>query len=160
MPGTERMWADEVTATGTTQLYPLGTERIVNHTTYGLGVWRYVQVDAASAALAQGSCACQKAATADPYTVVASPANADPSRVRGVADHALAAGSYGWVIKHGRCELLSNGTTTADNAQIPSGTVGQWTNTGGVTAASNAWAYETESPAGAGNLAGGYISAP
>ena len=83
----------------------------------------------------------------------------DKKRLTGAVSGSVAAGNpfTSYVIGG---ELLSNGTTTADIAQIPSGTVGQWTNSGGVTAASNAWAYETESPAGAGNLAGGYISAP
>ena len=158
MPGIENMWAGPVTETGTTKQHPLGTQRLVNHATYGLGTWIYIQVSAASAALAKGSSVAQDAASADPFVTELTPANADPTRVRGVADHVIAAASYGWIIKEGRCELLSNGTTTADTAQKPSSTAGQWVDTGGVTAASNAWAYETESPGGAGNLAGGYIS--
>jgi hypothetical protein len=77
-------------------------------------VWVYVK---AEDALAEGSVVMRKAATLthigiDTTGVIAS------HRIVGVAQHTIADNSYGWILAKGIGEVMSNGTTTADTAQV------------------------------------------
>jgi len=101
----------EVTDTGTTQTNPLGA---LYKDSAGR-VWRYVKNGEASAAFAQGKIVGAKAATADFHCILAT-TSMPADRIKGsggVAQHAIAAGSYGWVQCWGLGEILA-GTETID----------------------------------------------
>ncbi|MAH50552.1 hypothetical protein CMI37_32320 [Candidatus Pacearchaeota archaeon] len=104
-----------VTDTGTTQVLPLGFEyhEPASGDDQGEKVWVYVYNDEASAAFAQGTVVMRDAATTT-YDGVKSTAGVVPAyRILGVAQHAIAAGSYGFIQKKGIAEVLA-GTGTID----------------------------------------------
>jgi hypothetical protein len=100
------------------EAYPLGATRLELATEVRVGnsgvdtaatyslldgdrVWIFVQ---AAAAIAAGSL-CKRNALTTPFVVAedaASETNVWPNLV-GIADHAIASGSYGWIIKSGAC---------------------------------------------------------
>ena len=111
------------TTVTTDQQAPLGFELVVPTANGGNQVWIYVQ---ATGALAAGVAAMRDAG-ASTYTV--SPTTAGtvihPGRVVGVAQHAIAAASYGFILKEGIGSVLAgNGAgITVDTLLTSGGTV-------------------------------------
>lgn len=100
----------------TTQVYPLGerrTERSVtvkagNSTHVGDREWIYIK---ANANLAAGNVVQRDDAVA--FQGELGTTSAKTPRVLGVAQHAIASGSYGWIVRRGVCEVLSGGVTAS-----------------------------------------------
>ena len=78
----------------------------------GLRTWVYVFNDEASTAFAQGTVVIRDAATETSDGIVAT-TSAPANRVLGVAQHAIPAGSYGFILRRGVGEVLA-GTETID----------------------------------------------
>lgn len=142
----------EVTRTSTTQELPLGF--IVRQPPVALALkdtgereWVYVKTDDA---LVQGNVCTRKDGTVS-RTVVKSPvaAVASSHKVVGVAQHTIAAGSYGFILRRGIGEVLADtGGITADTAlQTGNAVAGAADNLGAVTSAT--FGYSTETVAAA-----------
>jgi len=134
-----QVFGNDITVVDTSQVYPLGTERLVlgAQTGSGIGdqVWRYVKNDEAASAFAVGNPVIQKTVTASAGTAVISTGASIPRlRVLGVAQHAIAAQSYGWVLVRGRGTVLATAAgVAADTAfatDAAAGTVVAAPNTG------------------------------
>lgn len=124
----------QVTDVDTTQKMPLGFQVRIPQAQndasatadQGDQIWTYVFNDEASTAFAAGDVVIRdpSAATQDMYGVIQSPAttHTPAHAVVGVAQHAIAAGSYGFVLSKGR-GLISLGTAdvTADTALTTGG---------------------------------------
>lgn len=156
-------WADEITTVGTTKLYPIGELREYIDASGGRQVWRYVY-NGSGASIARRLLVMQATGSApavalDYYEFLLGDANCEKSRLLGVTQHAIADASYGWVLADGVGEFTSDGTTTADAAQMgaANGQLTDWA--AGAETDKLVWALETESPAGAGGFFTGRISA-
>lgn len=149
-----------VTDVGTTQYNPLGllytepagfgsdrepaTTGTQNYD-YGQRVWIYVYNDS-GAALAQGSVCVRKAGTTT-YRVRKSTQAAPqgPSAVVGVAQHAIANGEYGWILRTGIGEVIADtGGITADQYLVVGNAV-DGTADSTATATTFTFGYATES---------------
>ena len=106
--------AGAISETSTTPVYKLGEIRATTDRTYGTRLWRYVRVrDAATIGLGF----MQEAGT-DLYEVGLSGVATSNARMVGVAQHAIADDSYGWILKAGRGELAASATAiVADQSQ-------------------------------------------
>ena len=137
-----QVFGNDITVVDSTQVYPLGTERLVLGAQTGVGdqVWRYVKNDEAANPFAVGNPVIQKANTASAGTAVISTGASIPrNRVLGVAQHAIAAQSYGWVLARGRGTVLATAAGVAQDTAFATdaaaGTVVAAPNTGiGATA--------------------------
>lgn len=105
----------EITLTSTTAYHPLGERRREWHATDGNGYqeWVYVFNDEAATALAAGDI-CVRDPSATTYgmygvLIAASGTVFDKRLIVGVAQHAIAAGEYGWILVKGK-GLVKNGT--------------------------------------------------
>lgn len=111
----------------------------------GEKVWIYVKNAEASSSFVAGTIVAFPAgAGANEYDEVKICAtSADPASVVGVAQHTIAAGSYGWILRRGTGLVLADtGGITADTGIIPGNAVaGRADSSGGVTATSFGWAY-------------------
>ena len=137
----------EVTRTSTTQELPLGfivreppTTSALRDT--GEREWVYVKTDDA---LVEGNVCTRKDATVT-RTVVKSPiaAVAASHKVVGVAQHSIAAGSYGFILRRGIGEVIADtGGITANTAlQTGNAVAGTADDLGAVTSAT--FGYSTE----------------
>jgi len=122
MPVT-RAFPDAVTTVDATEQYEPGTEwpmdageaEALDSTVQGPQRWVYIK---SGATIVEGNLIGIKDATAD-YEGVLMPANAPLGRLIGVAQHAIASGSYGWILQKGFGEVLADaGTITASQALI------------------------------------------
>lgn len=124
----------DLTKVDTTQQYPLGmiVERhpLMSHsdtTRLNAGVqhWVYVYNDEASTAFAQGEVIIRDTGTVT-YDGIRCNAAVPAVRVLGVAQHAVAAGSYGWILKKGVGEIQvgDTGTDGLDDALVTIAGVG------------------------------------
>ena len=130
--GSEQAFADEITATFTDERYPLGAIRFqnaddnkaANATHIGPKYWVFVFNDDVSA-FAQGDLISIDTGDYAPYEGLISAAAATVAgAILGVAGHAIAAGSYGWVVKQGVTECKGDGSVAQGDA-IVSHTSGQ-----------------------------------
>lgn len=119
--------ADQVTTTGTTQLHPLGSltyiqdERLAS-TLQGNGgqVWIYVKNGEASSAFAAGQLIVRKAGSNTKQGTIASATEQTAHAHLGVAQHAIAAGSYGWILRTGLGTIQADNTgITVDQGLVP-----------------------------------------
>tara|TARA_R100001594_G_C3847129_1_gene217461 strand:+ start:38 stop:520 length:483 start_codon:yes stop_codon:yes gene_type:complete len=78
--------------------------------------WVYVFNDETSASFVQGTIVARDAATSTTDAIIA-PVDTNPMRVLGVAQHTIAAGSYGFVLSKGIGEVLA-GTETIDASEV------------------------------------------
>ena len=107
-----RAKTDPITTTYTKKVYPLGTTFVqspdennkANSTHYGEKTWVFVYNDEASTAFAEGDVLFLDSDYA-PYNAILATTTLHVHRVLGVAGHAIAAGSYGWVVVKGVCEV-------------------------------------------------------
>ncbi len=117
---------DAITATSTSASYPLGQLRWHQHATYGMTMWRYVKNSEASTAFAQGDVIQCKASDLQWNDgILAATAKLPRHKILGVADHAIAAGSYGWIICQGRCQVECDGSVAANDTIETEGTAGR-----------------------------------
>jgi hypothetical protein len=144
-------WGDALDEVGTTQLHELGTERVEHNNTYGERIWRYVKNDEASTAFAVGTIVRCKADTLSGGTgIVAVTAALPAAGLLGVAQHAIAAGSYGWVLFRGVGNVLGDGTIAKNAYVVTNGTAGKG-KVGTIaadSAAAMAWSFEDDSADG------------
>lgn len=117
-------WQTAITDTSTSAQYELGTLREYLSPTYSWQIWRYVLNGEAVTSLTAGLGVVIKSGATN-QTGVISGAGAASSRFLGVAQHTIAAGSYGWVLCEGYGLIQSNGSTTAVTGQKPVA-AGQW----------------------------------
>jgi hypothetical protein len=100
------------TTVTTTQQAPLGFELTVPDGDNGLQTWIYVFNDEASSAFEQGNVITRDGGTVT-YDGILAAASSPASRVIGVAQHTIAAGSYGFILRRGIGEVKA-GTGTID----------------------------------------------
>ena len=110
-------WQTAITDVSTSAQYALGTLREFQNPTFGPQVWRYVKNGEAATNFVIGNGVMQENGL-DKYECVQSGAVANV-RFMGVAQHAIAFGSYGFVLADGVGLHLSGGAgTTANTVQI------------------------------------------
>jgi len=99
---------------------PLGFEYVEpgDFNGYGDKVWVYVYNDEAAASFAQGTIVARDAATTT-YDGIIAPLSSPTMRVLGVAQHTIAAGYCGFILKRGIGEVLADtGGLTQDTAIV------------------------------------------
>ena len=109
---------DAITDTYTTEAYPVGTRYVqpadevnaANSTHYVEREWIFVYNDEASTAFAEGDVIMLDNSDYAPYHGLLSTATLHVYRILGVAGHAIAAGSYGWIVAKGVCEVACTGS--------------------------------------------------
>ena len=103
------------TTVTTTQQAPLGFVLTVPNGDLGMQEWTYIK---AGSLFAVGQCACH-ADGATPYnaTLVDTVAQ-QPNKVYGIAQHAIASGSYGFVLSRGSGYFRSDAGAVAVNAMF------------------------------------------
>jgi hypothetical protein len=156
-------FADAVSATFTDERYPLGstrfqnTEEVSQHRsgvdldvvptlTVGERTWIFIQ---AVTAVTAGDL-CGRNAIGTPYNAIPDASN-EGNKVLfpGVADHDIAALSYGWVVAKGVCVVQTKtGVTAADllssDGNVTAGEVDTWTSGAGTSKTIIGEALETE----------------
>lgn len=140
MPAANQAFTEELTDTYTYEAYPLGTLRYepaseVNRkdaTHFGERTWVFVHNDEGGAfakgdVLEMGSNDGNGTTGLKSYLAVKSNTTAqERARIVGIAAHAIADGSYGWVVIKGMCEVACDGSVSA-TTRIMSDTAGQAT---------------------------------
>jgi len=138
-------FAGPVTQVDTEALYSLGEIRDELSDSYGWQTWVYVFNDEAASAFAVGTIVAHDTATIGKGDGIIAPVDSPAVRVIGVAQHAIAAGSYGWILKEGLGSVLADtGGFTADNGLIVGDTVaGRADNVASAVNATFAYAHES-----------------
>ena len=143
----------ELTVVDTTQKHPLGMTVELpptwsgGHARTGQGrqVWVYVFNDEAATAFAQGHLIARDAATTT-YDGILAAATSPTMRLLGVAQHTIAFGSYGWILKEGIGEVMADvGTITTNTSLLSGAAAGKAANAAAVT--DHAFAFATEGAA-------------
>ena len=122
---------DAISTTYTSEVYPVGTRYVqsadevnaANSTHYGDREWIFVYNDEASTAFAEGNIIMLDNTDYQPFHGLLSTATIHRHRMLGVAGHAIAAGSYGWIIAKGCGEVQCDGGV-AQGDRIVSGASG------------------------------------
>tara|TARA_R100001510_G_C7544492_1_gene130698 strand:+ start:175 stop:645 length:471 start_codon:yes stop_codon:yes gene_type:complete len=116
----------------TTQQAPLGFILTVPDGDKGAQEWIYVK---AEDAFSIGEIAARKAATLTYENVKSAPTDCPSANVVGVAQHAIAAGSYGFILRKGIGKVIADtGGLTANSAMVVGNAVaGTADNVGAVT---------------------------
>ena len=146
-------FGDSLTTVGTTQLHPLGTIVVEPATQSGPRAnqgekhWIYVYNDDAVNAFAVGTLIQRDDATST-YDGIVSTGAVSCQRIIGVSQHAIAVGSYGFILRKGIGTILCDANVTANSAVCPDANAGQATDVGGVTDAAIAVALAAGSGAG------------
>lgn len=117
--------------------YPRGSKTWVPDATYGSRCWRYVKNAEAATAFAVGTVVMNRTATAATGEGLVSAISVAAHRVIGVAQHAIPAVSWGWVLCEGDGLVIADtGGFTADTGLIPGDAVaGTADNVGAATGA-------------------------
>lgn len=90
----------------------------------GPQIWVYVQNGEGATAFAAGNLIQRKASTTTKIGTIGTTTALAPHGYLGVAQHAIAAGSFGWILKRGRGLVLADtGNITANQALIPGNAV-------------------------------------
>lgn len=118
-------YSDLVTSVGTDPLYGLGSLRQEVDPSLGTQIWRYVLNAEAATAFAKGTVVMHKAATVGASVVVSTGAVLAAGRLVGVAQHAIPAASYGWVLCQGGGYVIGDGSVTADSSLVTDATAGR-----------------------------------
>lgn len=121
-------YASPITQVDTSRVYALGDTREEYNSTYDQWqTWTYVFNDEEATAFAQGTPVAFDAAKTSGGKGIIAPANCVSVRLIGVAQHAIAAGSYGWILSRGVGEVTADGSASVDTALDISGTAGRAT---------------------------------
>lgn len=126
---------------------PLGFELTVPDGNQGLKTWVYVYNDEASDGFTAGMLIQRDAATAT-YDGIISTGAVSCERILGVAQHAIAAGSYGFILKRGIGTILCDGNVTANSGVCPDARAGEATDVAAVTDTAVAVALAADGVAG------------
>jgi hypothetical protein len=107
-----QVFGDDITATYTSEVYPLGTERLVLGSQTGVGdqVWIFVKNEEAATAYELGDVVIRNTTSANGETILHTGTAFNPGKFVGVAQHAIAFGQYGWIVKKGVCTSKFNGS--------------------------------------------------
>lgn len=117
--------ADEVTNASTTRAYKPGELVVTNDSTYGTRTWRYCK-NASGAAWALGTIVERSAATVDDMSgTVCVTAKTQMRKLLGVAQGAVAASSFCFILKEGIGYVLGDGSVSAGTAIESEGTTGR-----------------------------------
>ena len=143
------------TTVTTDQQAPLGFELVVPDGDNGEQVWIYVFNDEAATGFVQGMLIQRDLGTVT-YDGIVSTGAISPGRIIGVAQHNIAAQSYGFILKKGIGQVLCDGNVTADTAVTPDANAGQCTDVADATRAAIGVALATD--AGAATLVAAYIN--
>jgi hypothetical protein len=101
-----------------------GMETWQHDATYGLRKWRYVKNAEASTAWAAGTVVMNNTATAATAEGLVAATSVSAHRVIGVAQHAIAAGYWGWILAEGDGLVIADtGGFTVDTGLIPGNAV-------------------------------------
>jgi hypothetical protein len=95
---------------------------------------------------------CVATAATDPFKVSATTGVVAPFRVVGAAQYDIPDQEYGWLLKKGVGELLSDGSVTAGSALITDANAGQVTDAGADDSTESHLGWALEAQAGAGSL--------
>lgn len=164
--------AGQLTTVSTTPLHPVGSlfyrpDTLITtsaHKGWGGQVWRYIKNGEASSAFAAGNLVVRKTGATQEDVVLGSTTPVTRTVARGVAQHAIAAGSYGWVLVRGTGLYKNDATTTIDQALIPGvTTAGEWksqaTNTDEITELTQSYGFAiTAGAAGSGTTYVGHFN--
>lgn len=125
--------------------YQVGSLYYEYDPTYGPRIWKYVKNTEASTAYAAGTVVMNATTTTTPGQTLVAGTSVSVHRVAGVAQHAIAAGMYGWILVSGLGLVLADtGGFTADTGLIPGNAVaGRADDVSGATAAAFALALAT-----------------
>lgn len=137
-----------LTLVTTTEVVPVGTifERY-NQTTKTTEKWIFVFNDEAATSFVIGTLVMRKNGTATGHDSVISATSAAVNSIQGVAQHTIAAQSYGWILREGIGEVLADtGGITANTGLIPGNAVAGRADDA-ATAQSGMIGYSTESVA-------------
>lgn len=104
-----------ITVVQTTPDVEIGSRRMYLHPTYGWQEWIYIK-NGRGSSLTAGLGVMHKASATD-CTGDVSGAATPSCRMLGVAQHTIADGSYGWILRNGLGLIQSNGTQTVNTAQ-------------------------------------------
>jgi hypothetical protein len=124
---------DSITQTYTDEVYPVGTRYVqpadenlaANATHFGPKTWVFVYNDETSTAFAEGDLVSIDTSDYAPFHgIVSAAAATSAGLILGIAGHAIAAGSYGWIVKKGICEAKGDGSVNQGEV-IVSHTSGQ-----------------------------------
>ena len=108
---------DALSTTYTSEAYALGTEYVqpadenlaANSTHYGPKTWVFVYND--GTAFAEGDVISIDTSDYAPFHgILCTAAARSAGLILGIAGHAIAAGSYGWIVKKGVCEAKGGGS--------------------------------------------------
>ena len=107
-----------------TGVYPPGAQTWVLDSTYGMRRWKYVLNDEAATAFAVGTVVMNDTTTVVPGECLVAATSVAPHRVIGVAQHAIAAQYWGWILAEGLGLVIADtGGFTADTGLIPGNAV-------------------------------------
>ena len=134
------------TTVSTSQLAPLGFELEVPTANQGVQVWLYVFNDEPANSFTAGMLIQRDLATSTADGIITTGA-ISPQRVMGVAQHTIAAGSYGFILRKGIGSILCDGNVTANVAVCPDANAGQATDVAAVTGAAIGVALATDAGA-------------
>lgn len=121
-----------ITVTQTTPEVEVGSRARYQHPDYGWQEWLYIRNGEASSSLTAGlGVMLEASVAAGVFDGNISGAATSNARMLGVAQHTIAAGSYGWILRNGFGLIQSNGTQTvntpqktAASGQFTDGTIG------------------------------------
>jgi predicted RecA/RadA family phage recombinase len=108
--GVGQTYTDEVYPVGTRYVQPADEVNAINSTHYGDKEWVFVYNDEASTAWAEGDVIMLDNSDYKPFHGLKCTATLHVFRILGVAAHAIAAGSYGWIIAKGVGEVTCGGS--------------------------------------------------
>ena len=137
--------ATDLVATYTDGVYPRGAQTWVYDSTYGFRRWKYVKNAEAATAWAVGTVVMNSTASAVVGEGLVAATSVAAHRVIGVAQHAIPAVSWGWILAEGDGLVIADtGGFTADTGLIPGNAVaGTADNVGAATGAIFALARAT-----------------
>jgi hypothetical protein len=122
------MLSGPVTETQTSQSYKPGELVVTNDKTFGTRVWRYIK-NADVTAFALGTIVQRAATTVDNMGgIVCVTAKKSRYSLLGVAQNAVAVGSFGFILKEGIGYVLADGNVTAGSTVCSTATSGRATN--------------------------------
>lgn len=120
-----QMFSGPVTETQTTQSYKPGELVVTNDKTYGTRIWRYIK-NTDTVATVVGSLIQRKALGTDNMSgILCVTAKANRFVLLGVAQSAIPASSFGFILKSGIGSVFAKGTLTAADYVMATTTAGQ-----------------------------------
>lgn len=121
--------ASAFTEVGTSPQETVGSKHEFYLSQYNSWVTALYIYNADVASLTQGMLVQRKASeVAVANGIICVTAKTPKSKLLGVVEHTIAAGSYGWIICEGRCQVAGDGSVTANSSLMSNGTSGRASN--------------------------------